>query len=121
MTVIAFLYNNYYCWSPHKNFRGSWDDVNEAKEHIKGGRYENQNLETYDIETGEWHCFKWRPFFKYKDLEKIDTGNNIELWRWFDDPSDPKTEKHSFEWDGHTRRWGYQGNAMYDSGEWIEE
>lgn len=136
MTVIAFLYDDYYCWSPLKNFRGQWEqweEIEDALTHIHGGRDSKQNLELMDIDTFEWRSYRWQPLFKVKELDKVkwkgpdgpddfaNDGYNIVMWPYYQDFDDPKTVKHRFEWDWPTRRWGFEGNAMYDAGMWEEE
>jgi len=67
MTVAAFLYDNYYCWSPKQSFAGIFATKEIAKESVKGGRWENQNLETFDLQTYEFNRYAWDPIYEHKE------------------------------------------------------
>lgn len=66
MTVAAFLYDNYYCWSPKQSFAGIFDTTEQAKKRILGSRWEKQNLETMDLATYEFKRFEWQPVYDHK-------------------------------------------------------
>jgi len=65
MTVLAFMYDDYYCYGIQKNFKGLYDDENEAKEQLLGSRSSNQNLELMDTDTYGFKSFRWSS--KYDD------------------------------------------------------
>ena len=75
MTVHAFMYNTYYCWGIRQNYRGVYKDIDEALNSLHGDRYENQNLELFNDQTGEWGRYKWKPTY---ELEWTGSAHSIQ-------------------------------------------
>ena len=70
---VAFLYDNYYCWSPKKNYRGTFGSEDDAQKSLRGGRWENQNLELYNIHTEQWRTYEWKSDYE------IDRDYNLSI------------------------------------------
>ena len=70
--VLAFMYDDYYCWGVSQNYRGVYDDEEEALDSIIGGRNENQNLELLDLETKGFKLFTWQNTYDIEEIEKPD-------------------------------------------------
>lgn len=119
---VAFMYDNYYCWSPKSNFKGCYEDIEDALEdaleELKGGRYENQNLELMHTETFEFRTYEWIPYYKEFDIRNEDGSSSMDklLQIYYD----KEAEKIKIEWDGDTRQYGFYGNALYNSGYWKQ-
>ena len=119
MTVAAFLYDNYYCWSPKKSFAGVFADVDEAKESLRGGRGENQNLETLDLDTYEFLRFVWNPIYERKEEDGKEffklcykNGANAPEPEWIEAEYWPPSAK-----DG---RYSTETQAKFNAGIWSE-
>ncbi|MGI9570107.1 MAG: hypothetical protein ACR2PH_10320 [Desulfobulbia bacterium] len=67
LKLTAFLYDDYYCWTPRGTFKGVYDDEEDALNQLRGGRHENQNLELYNPNNGEWKSYTWTPYYE-KDM-----------------------------------------------------
>jgi len=65
MRFMVFRYDDYYCHGIQSSFEGFASSLETAKD-IRGERYENQNLEVIDTDTGEIHVFRWRPTYRYE-------------------------------------------------------
>jgi hypothetical protein len=68
MSVVAFLYEEYYLNSCKKSFRGQYDDIDDAKQFLRGSRADIY-LETMDLETFEWSRWHWEPDYEEKDIK----------------------------------------------------
>lgn len=117
MTVLAFVYDDYYCNGVRSSFRGQYDDAEQAKEMLNGGRWERQNLELLDLDTLKMTQHVWRPLYEYSD-EYLRSEDNSEIkhrefltHRW--DKDIPVKE---IFWDG-VRKYG-PNQIYFDAGEW---
>lgn len=87
MTVLAFIYNDYYCYGIQNSFAGRYADEKEAKNILLGDRYgQNCNLELLDLENCGITKFYWKPKYDYKsendkDYLKANWEGNSE---WFE-------------------------------------
>lgn len=117
MTVVAFLYDNYYCWSPKKSFAGVYPTPDAAKEAVRGGRYEKQNLETMDMETYQFLKFEWTPAYETKEEDgkeffrlRYKNGANAPDPEWVEAEYWPPGDK--------TGSYSTETQAKYNAGFW---
>lgn len=130
--VMAWVYDNYYCWSIYDNCRGVYKDKEEALEMLKGGRYENQNLELMDLDTLGYTRYWWRPNYivRTENIENTDpeyrkdkpSGNKREYlkYKWGSENS-PESKEFRVDWYcGYGNRREAYHQALYDAGSWEE-
>lgn len=124
--ILAFCYDTYYCWGLQQNFRGVFDDIDEAKDSIVGGRSENQNLELINSETLEFQRYEWIPLYEieyvipegieYRDFLKLsnmeqETRQKAVLTHRYD-----KTVVETTTWELNNRNGKYY--HLYQAGRW---
>lgn len=115
MTVAAFLYDNYYCWSPRSSFAGIFDSKETAKECIKGGRYENQNLETFNLETYEFNRFEWDSTYEIKD----ENGKQYFKLKYKNGGGAPEPEWIEAEMRScNDEEYSLESQTKFDAGKW---
>lgn len=114
--VIAFTYDQYYCYGIKSSFRGIYKTENDVFASIIGGRYEFQHLEIMNIETLGFKKYRWEPEYVYTEERQEDGSKKDYLThRW--DTTIPVIE---IKWDGEVRKYGHH-NPVYYAGTWVLE
>jgi len=83
MQFMAFMYDDYYCWGVQTSFKGNYDSLEDATNTLRGNRYENQNLEVLDNESGAFHVFRWQPKYKLESksyyVQTLKDGKSVPI------------------------------------------
>lgn len=132
--IAAFTYGDYDCHGIKRSFRGLFESSEQIVSTIRGGRSGDDNMETMDMETCEFHSYKWEDtyhFHKDPTMPNAEPGSDV-CRQWLTHKWKAKTgtlkeiaERDypdiELKWDGRWRgRYGHN-EIFYLAGEWVEQ
>jgi hypothetical protein len=113
MSYAAFVYDDHYCRGIADSFAGVYDSREEAKQRVRGDRWNHENLEIMNLKTFGITCYRWVPLYNFESKRGGPSSNDGTLTHsWSKDM--PVIE---LVWDGEVRRYGHN-NPFFDAGEW---
>ena len=72
MSILAFLYEDYYCYGIRSSFAGEYSTEDSAKRSVRPGR--GDNLELLDTGTLAFKRYKWDSYYEIRWGEYVDSG-----------------------------------------------